>query len=124
VLIRVCCKERLAHHQQDWQQQQQQPPLCLASAPTALLLLLAVSRTQDDRSIPLDAFRIRFGEMPQKSDLTLLCPDKEDPTEKVRPGAEGPEGGSSSGLLSRPRGAAKRSSQEKQLVPSCTCTTR
>jgi hypothetical protein len=38
---------------------------------------------QDDASLDLNAFRDRFGDVPQKGELTLLCPLKEDPTEKV-----------------------------------------
>lgn len=38
---------------------------------------------QDDASLDLAAFRQRFGDTPQKGELTLLCPLKEDPTEKV-----------------------------------------
>jgi len=38
---------------------------------------------QDDASLDLAAFRERFSDTPQKGDLTLLCPLKEDPTEKV-----------------------------------------
>ena len=39
---------------------------------------------QDDSGLDLNAFRDRFGDVPQKGELTLLCPLKEDPTEKVR----------------------------------------
>jgi hypothetical protein len=38
---------------------------------------------QDDLNISLDDFRIKFTDMPQKNDLTLLCPLMDDPTEKV-----------------------------------------
>jgi hypothetical protein len=38
---------------------------------------------QDDANLDLNTFRERFGDVPQKSELTLLCPLKEDPTEKV-----------------------------------------
>jgi hypothetical protein len=38
---------------------------------------------QDDLNMSLDEFRDRFGEVPQKGDLTLLCPLMDDPTEKV-----------------------------------------
>jgi hypothetical protein len=39
---------------------------------------------QDDLNMNLDTFRDRFGDVPQKGDLTLLCPLMDDPTEKVR----------------------------------------
>lgn len=45
---------------------------------------------QDDASLDLNAFRERFGDVPQKSELTLLCPLKEDPTEKVRSSSNSP----------------------------------
>lgn len=45
---------------------------------------------QDDASLDLNAFRERFGDVPQKSELTLLCPLKEDPTEKVRSSSNPP----------------------------------
>lgn len=31
----------------------------------------------------LEAFRDKFGDVPQKGDLTLLCPLLDDPTDKV-----------------------------------------
>ncbi|WIA09213.1 hypothetical protein OEZ86_011797 [Tetradesmus obliquus] len=37
----------------------------------------------DDLHISLDQFRDRFGDVPQKGDLTLLCPLMDDPTEKI-----------------------------------------
>lgn len=42
-----------------------------------------MSLPQDDANLDLNTFRERFGDVPQKSELTLLCPLKEDPTEKV-----------------------------------------
>jgi hypothetical protein len=38
---------------------------------------------QEDLHISLDDFRQKFGDVPQKGDLTLLCPLMDDPTEKV-----------------------------------------
>lgn len=38
---------------------------------------------EDDANLDLNMFRERFGDVPQKSELTLLCPLKEDPTEKI-----------------------------------------
>jgi hypothetical protein len=38
---------------------------------------------QEDLHISLDDFRGKFGDVPQKGDLTLLCPLMDDPTEKV-----------------------------------------
>lgn len=48
-------------------------------SPTPLVCLSG----QDDANLDLNTFRERFGDVPQKSELTLLCPLKEDPTEKV-----------------------------------------
>lgn len=50
---------------------------------TAVLVHGLPLRLQDDASLDLSMFRERFGDVPQKSELTLLCPLKEDPTEKV-----------------------------------------
>jgi RNA polymerase Rpb5, N-terminal domain len=41
---------------------------------------------QDDLECDLASFRSRFGDVPQKNDLTLLCPSKKDPTDRVRQG--------------------------------------
>jgi hypothetical protein len=42
---------------------------------------------QEDLHISLDDFRQKFGDVPQKGDLTLLCPLMDDPTEKVGSGS-------------------------------------
>eukprot|EP00878_Enallax_costatus_P002337 GHUV01002513.1.p1 GENE.GHUV01002513.1~~GHUV01002513.1.p1 ORF type:complete len:203 (+),score=55.42 GHUV01002513.1:403-1011(+) len=38
---------------------------------------------EDDMTMTLEGFRDKFGDVPQKGDLTLLCPLLDDPTDKI-----------------------------------------